>query len=190
MGKRVRERIHPSLLRATCWPGSCLSLLRKPQTIFPLQQQRLSGTLAGSRAEQHPHEQPSSACQRFGRHSNEVPPGNTQEKYPYLLRVRPGLAPGTPDAWHTEMLCRAGRPPRRDLTPRGASLLPGSPRTLPSWLWRGNGNPPTGVRARMYLFTLAHDGINHYRVLLSGCHVQCKRRDTKDLLFSQCVCLS
>lgn len=47
----------------------CLCLLKKPQTVFPLQQHRLSVIFAGRHTEQHPHElrvglcweQPSSA---------------------------------------------------------------------------------------------------------------------------------
>ena len=89
-----------------------------------------------------------------------------------------------------EVLCQAGGPPRGDLTPGGPSLLPISPRTLPSWPWHGNGKPPTGVRAGMSLFTLVYDRINHYLVLRGDCHVQYELRDTKDLLFSHCVCLS
>lgn len=66
---------------------------------------------------------------------NEISPGNTQEKYLYLLRAWPGLTPqtqGSPSctgrargqAWPAallrgEMLCQAAGLPRGDLTPQG-----------------------------------------------------------------------
>ena len=111
--------------------------------------------------------------------------GDFSWEYPREITA-PALTPqsrGTPpargdlgEAWPRTAASgavQAGGPPQGDLTTGGLLSSPASP-TRPSCPWRGNGKPPTAVRARMYLFTLVHDKINHYLVRRSNCHMQCE----------------
>ena len=131
-----------------------LSLPRKPQTVSPRQQHRLSGTFAGSHREQHPREprvglcseQPSSAVQLFGRQERRfllgIPKRNNRTRTDPAEPGNPSCTgrPGGSLAPHGCKRCCAGRGTApRGFNNWGASLLPGFPDSAImslAWKWQ------------------------------------------------------